>query len=515
MNAVDPYAPLFAIAAKDRPKLSESANMALLAKLKATDAARFEELFAHLRDNKVPRLRPLEQEVNKLVREAEKNKAARIAKEAAGGERGDFQRNEDGVVLPTQRNIRLAIEKLGVSLRYDAFAGFPVIEGLDGFGPALDDHAVNRLWLTIDEEYGFRPSSDFFNTVLNDTCQRNRFNPVTDYLDGLAWDGKPRLDRWLVDYCGVEDTPYARAVGALMLIAAVRRVRHPGSKFDEMLVLESPEGFSKSTLLRELAVRDDWFTDSLPLNVDDKRMIEAASGKWIIECAELQGMRKGDVGKIKAQLSRARDRARLAYGRLPVEVPRQCVFFGTVNPDDAEGYLASLTGNRRFWPVKVTKIDLEAFRRDRDQLWAEASAREAEGASTRLDPALWDAAGEQQSAREAPNPLRDALSPYLSNRQGVIFTSEVWTIANVPIAQRTPLYGKLGKAMKDLGWQPAQRRRAGAAPERAYVRGDETYRITAHRDHGELQLGRIDRNKETQAVEEATEDLTGNWLGDE
>ncbi len=105
-----------------------------------------------------------------------------------------------------------------------------------------------------------------------------------------------------------------------------------------MLVLEGPEGLSKSRLLETLAVHDDWFSDGLPLNADDKKMIEGASGKWIIEVSELQGMRKGNVGKIKAQISRKRDRARLAYGRLPVEVDRQCVFFGSVNPIEAEGY---------------------------------------------------------------------------------------------------------------------------------------------------------------------------------
>ena len=74
-----------------------------------------------------------------------------------------------------------------------------------------------------------------------------------------------------------------------MLIAAVRRVRRPGTKFDEMLVLEGVEGLSKSTLLRLLAVNEEWFTDSLPLNADDKTMIEFSGGKWIVEIAELQG----------------------------------------------------------------------------------------------------------------------------------------------------------------------------------------------------------------------------------
>jgi hypothetical protein len=471
VNGNDPYAHLFHTAASERPELSDPKNLALIARLKLEDPRRYEELIVKLKLNKVPRLAELERDVNSLLKQSKKNAAAR---RTPADEDDRFERGERGQILPTQENIRLAIEKLGITLRYDAFAGTPTIAGLPEFGPALDDHAMNRMWLLVDERFKFTPPLTFFQIVVADACQRNPFHPVRDYLDSLEWDGVERLDNWLVRYCGVDDTPYARAVGRLMLIAAVRRVRQPGSKHDEMLVLEGPEGLSKSTLLETLAVHDDWFSDSLPLNADDKKMIESASGKWIIEVSELQGMRKGDVGKIKAQVSRKRDRARLAYGRLPVEVDRQCVFFGSVNPIEAEGYLASITGNRRFWPIAVKKVDLEAFRRDRDQLWAEASAREALGDTSRLDPSLWPEAVQQQTAREAPNPFRDALAPHIAHRQGTLFSEDVWIILNVPVDRRQAIYGKVGKAMRDLGWSRVKRRRRhGADQEWAYVRGDE------------------------------------------
>lgn len=500
----DEFAGLFEVTGDKRASLFTNENLALVARLKAANLARYMALLDQLQANGVKKLRVLETAVDRLLRDARKRQAAKTRKQP-----GDFERDDKGTVLATQDNVRLAITKLDLTLRYDTFAGMPIVEGMEDFGPAIDDHAMNRMWLTIDEQFGFRPSLPFFQTVIIDACLRNRFHPVCDYLDNLTWDGKSRLDTWLHTYCGVDDSPFTRAVGAIQMIAAVRRVRKPGSKHDEMLIFEGPEGGQKSTLLRELAVKEDWFTDSLPLNVDDKRMIEAASGKWIVEVSELQGMRKGDVGRIKAQLSRARDRARLAYYRLPVEVPRQCVFFGTVNPEEASGYLASLTGNRRFWPVEVGHIALEAFRRDLDQLWAEAEAREAKGESTVLDSSLWSVAAEQQREREAPNPIRDALAPYLSKREGVIFTEELWTIANVPLAQRSQFYAKLGKAMKDMGWESSkERRQPGAERERCYIRGDTSKRITARRDQGHLSIGHIDRNKESAAIEAVTEALT-------
>ncbi len=77
--------------------------------------------------------------------------------------------------------------------------------------------------------------------VVEDEARRHAFNPVHDYLDGLTWDGTPRIDKWLTTYGKAEDSEYTQAVGSLIMLAAVRRARQPGCKFDEMLVLISPK----------------------------------------------------------------------------------------------------------------------------------------------------------------------------------------------------------------------------------------------------------------------------------
>lgn len=386
----------------------------------------------------------------------------------------DFARDKDGKPYANhQGNVRLAVRKLGVELRHDTFADRALVDGLDGFGPNLDDAALTRLWLTIDERFGFRPGKEFFGDVVADAVRNAPFHPVLDYLDALQWDGEPRLDRWLSSYAGAEDSEYIRAVGPLVLVAAVRRVRQPGVKFDEMLVLESAQGTNKSSALRVLAVRDEWFVDDLPLNAEGKVVIERLAGRWIAEAGELKGMRKGEVEHLKAFLSRQEDTARMSYARLPVIVPRQCVIVGTTN---SERYLRDLTGNRRFWPVRVEAFDLERLRRDRDQLWAEAATREAEGASIRLDPSLYAAAGVEQEARRIEDPFVETLSAVLGDRTGKLRAADAWRLLGIPAGQQTQdQNARLGDAMRELGWMRTKRR-FGGTPEHAYVRGSPVAR---------------------------------------
>jgi predicted P-loop ATPase len=387
------------------------------------------------------------------------------AKEAAD----DFTKNEKGVVVASQANIRRALAKLGVEVGRNEFTDRLVVSGL-GLGPDLTDAEMTRLYLEIDAhpDFGFRAAKEFFWMVVEDEARRHGFHPVRDYLDAQLWDGTPRIDQWLARYGEADDTPYVRAIGSIVLIAAVRRIRHPGCKFDEMVVLESPQGQLKSTALATLAVDAAWFSDDLPLNADTKIVIERLAGHWIVEAAELKGMRRGDVEHLKSFLSRQTDRARLAYGRLPTIVPRQCVIVGTTNSD---AYLRDSTGNRRFWPVRVGRFDIAALARDRDQLWAEAAHREAANESIRLDPSLWPAAGDQQEERRVEDPFVEMLAARLQGMVGKLRAAEVWEIVGVLPGQRTQDHNaRLGEAMRALGWRRTKLR-FGGGPEWCYVRG--------------------------------------------
>ena len=77
------------------------------------------------------------------------------------------------------------------------------------------------------------------------------------------------------------------------------------------------------------AVNDDWYTDDLPLACDSQKTIELTMGRWIIEVSDLNGFRKADVEHLKAQLSKTKDCARMAFGHYRLDRERQFIFMGT------------------------------------------------------------------------------------------------------------------------------------------------------------------------------------------
>ena len=119
-------------------------------------------------------------------------------------------------------------------------------------------------------------------------------------------------------------------------------------------------------------------------------------------------MRKAEVESVKAFASRQVDIARPAYGHFVKKQPRHAINVGTTNADE---YLQSQTGNRRFWPLEVLKsIDIEKLRRDRLQLWGEAAKYERAGESITIPEELWPAAGEAQEERRTKDPWENIVA---------------------------------------------------------------------------------------------------------
>lgn len=215
-------------------------------------------------------------------------------------------------------------------------------------------------------------SSQKVDDAMAIAVEQNRFHPIQDYLKNLKWDGQQRIDTLLIDYFGSEDNLYTRASIRKMLCAAVTRVFKPGEKFDTALILVGPQETYKSTFLKKLG--RSWFSDTFN-TVQGKEAYEQLQGAWIIEMAELSGLKKAEVETIKHFITKTEDQFRPAYARTVESYKRQCVFFGTTNKDD---FLRDPTGNRRFLPIDVRtefikkSVAEDLTENEIDQIWAEA-----------------------------------------------------------------------------------------------------------------------------------------------
>ena len=256
-----------------------------------------------------------------------------------------------------------------------------------------------QLICYVDEKYGTFSQRNYSIAVAKVVDDRS-YHPIRDFFESLPeWDGVKRVETALVDYLAAEDTPYVRAVTRKLLCAAYVRVHNPGAKFDNMIVLNGDQGIGKSTFISKLG--GEWYSGSLNLSdMNDKTAAEKLQGYWILEIGELAGMKKADLDKVKAFISRQDDKYRASFGRRVTPHPRQCVFFGTTNNEN--GYLRDITGNRRYWNVKVTgKGKHKAWELDEDtvaQIWAEVKVIAKAGEKLYLPPELEEFARDEQRA---------------------------------------------------------------------------------------------------------------------
>jgi hypothetical protein len=375
---------------------------------------------------------------------------------------------------PSYRNARVAIQHMGIVCRFDSFHQ-RLIGEYEGeahdIAPLIGEvsnAALISLRQLIAEHYDFDPRANHVYDAVLSLAHRNVFNPITDYLTEAegVWDGKPRLDTLAADYFGAPSDEYEEVYNAfmrLMLIAAVRRARDPGCKFDTICVLEGIEGTNKSSAIEALAGKEN-FSDQTILGVKDQQQQEAVAGVWLYEIADLTGGRTADVNAVKAFASRTVDRVRKVYERMRADVPRSCVLFGTTNDQE---YLRSHSGNRRFWPLPTTTIKIDDLRRDRDQIWAEAAIREGKGESILLDKKLWPLAAELQEGRRVRNPWEDVLIERAPDaafvvrgkngeaRELRISSAKVLELLDIPIREQgnSDLSRKVATIMLKIGWK--------------------------------------------------------------
>jgi predicted P-loop ATPase len=387
---------------------------------------------------------------------------------------------EKGAIKACRENAVLALDGLAGEDGGPWLPGIAACAGVVAYNDFTNDVMKLRaapwgspagLWEEVDEllmgEYLVRehwlPSMPrgTLEEAVRMVAYRHRYHPVRQYLQGLKWDRTRRLSTWLRRVCLEEDErddrdplqQYLARAGTWFLMGMCARVMTPGVKFDYMLILEGAQGLRKSTLLRVLA--GDWFADT-GLMLGDKDSYQQLQGRWLYEFAELDSFGKAEVTKIKSFIASSADYFRASFDKRARDYPRQLVFAGTTNEDH---YLTDPTGNRRFWPLRVTRlIDIDWVMEHRDQLFAEAMARLSAGARMYPTPEEERELFEpQQRQRAVENAIEVAVARWLYDDVNGQLASEISLV---------DLLGKIGIGIEKLGPGRYHEKQAAAALRR-------------------------------------------------
>lgn len=395
--------------------------------------------------------------------------------------------------------LSLDLEWQGV-IAYDAFKEGPVFlktppqrerdrvaERPVGSDWTEQDSTRTAAWIA--ENYDSNPSSKMVTEAMMAIAQRGSVHPPRQYLDDLpAWDGTPRINRFFTTYCGTPESGYAAGVATVLFLSGIARLRRPGCKNDVIVILEGRQGSKKSTLVEALFT--PWSSDT-PLPVGDKDSYQQLRGVWGYEIAELASFKGRDATRIKSFASSPADNYRPSFERRSRSVPRQCIFIGTTNESQ---YLDDATGARRFPPVKVPKIDIDAVRRDRDQLWAEADFRFKGGEPWWPTEELERQIAEQTEHRYVGDPWEEPIRAWLEHpvRINVLadyrtnedrldptdgFTmAEVLEYAvNVPLPRQGKVeQDRAQKILRRAGWRRGEQQRHNGRAVRRWFKGGDT-----------------------------------------
>jgi predicted P-loop ATPase len=141
---------------------------------------------------------------------------------------------------------------------------------------------------------------------------RNVRNECREWLEGLHWDGTPRLAYLLDEGFGAQRTTFTQAVGRCWFISMVARVMEPGCKVDTVPVLEGAQGVGKSSALKIIGGK--WFAECHE-SVLTKDWYGVLDGHMLVEISEMHSFTRGEVERVKGLISCQVDRYRKAYGR--------------------------------------------------------------------------------------------------------------------------------------------------------------------------------------------------------
>lgn len=280
--------------------------------------------------------------------------------------------------LPTIMNYKLWLKnasKYTNKVKYNSFFDF-----IEFNGRMIEDKEEDFLYEAAEEFFDHNISRPNLKTAFNNYAYENSYNPITEYLLNLngKWDGKERLETFIIDALEAEDNKLNRFFTKTWMIGAVKRAFQPGCQFDAVLALQGGiQGSGKTTLFRRIAL-EKYYKTFAAGEFKNKDSIDKMNKSWITMLDEFDKYSDAEVADMKSKITEKVMACRKSYGHNTTEFKVHWVFAATTNSDN---FLCDLTGDefeRRYWIIECKKNTVDGkvgeLLTDEfvEQLWAEA-----------------------------------------------------------------------------------------------------------------------------------------------
>jgi hypothetical protein len=300
-----------------------------------------------------------------------------------------FSTDKYGARLASRNNLYKAFSNpsfCGVHIKYDEFKQEPKwrFESDEVWRDMLNtSYTAMLVHLTANHKFKDAASA-VGREVIDLVADENRFDSAIDWINSIHWDGKERVKDFHTAYVDISEehtddddnetitdvAAYGRAVAEYMFTAMAGRVLVPDVKADMAPVYVSDEGFKKSSLVLALSPEPHMYVNISFASATVADIVRNTRGRVVAELAELEGFNKKSGEEVKNFMTSTGDTFAEKYEKRATVNQRRFIFIGTTNEKQ---FMVNSIGKRRWLPMTVKNINIEAIRNDIEQLWAEGA----------------------------------------------------------------------------------------------------------------------------------------------
>ena len=194
------------------------------------------------------------------------------------------ERNKDGTIKHCTANAIAALRHLlddkKIEVKFDNWRQHYII-----IAPLVNDPI--RQWRNeIYQKYTLSISEAMLKDAKIQLSVKHQFHSQIQYYRTLQWDNVSRIEAFVKNCLHMEGTKLELCVIGMQLIASVRRVYLPGTAYDLVPCLLSPQGYMKSKMLSILYGEHNVLAEDISCYDTRKQSEKTRHG---INCVELPG----------------------------------------------------------------------------------------------------------------------------------------------------------------------------------------------------------------------------------